>query len=695
MKHHPLFPLATKLRPELKNLDGPAGLQAFSEVLTVLYLIPISIVGVVWLIAASNTSLIVDALPLLVLLGTAIFITNSQTAALYVEVGPREKLALTSSFGSIIFWVGILLFGPMAIWVNVIADLLSAVRHAMQLRRLNQNVFWGAFAGYLQSLAPILGVLLAISIYSFMGDTFPISAVEITDWVPALIAIIISSIFPGLLMLPVFYNITSLAGMKNDFSANIRFIVSAVAFNMIPAPFGIPIALLFVKAGEWPFVAMIIGVVLVNSLAHYLSLTNQRNMQQAKEMTQLEKLGEEILQSPPDGSMLAEILHKRIKSMFSSQTDIIALHLFDDLPDSNFANRFHALSFVHPKPSLGPDDAVWETLRQSKDDHLVLKDQIPQGFDSMYGDAVLIKVLSAEPATDGKEAVCIGGVYLLMNKSTSRTIDSLSAVQALASQIASAIYRAQVYEETLAAQKMSQELAFAGQIQASFLPESAPVIDGWSIAATLIPARQTSGDFYDFIELPNGKLGVLIADVADKGTGAALYMALSRTLLRTFAQQYPDDPAKAFRKVNDRLFEDSRADQFVTVFFGVLEPATGSFEYCNAGHNPSFLLRAEHDFKHEALKRTGVALGAMEGLAWKTASTVLGKGDILLFYTDGVVEAQNMNDEFFGEDRLVDLNGIHDKSAEEIQTHIIGNLQSFVGEADQFDDITLLTFKRA
>jgi len=418
-------------------------------------------------------------------------------------------------------------------------------------------------------------------------------------------------------------------------------------------------------------------------------------MQQAKEMSQLEKLGEEILQSPPDGSMLAEIVHKRIRSMFSSQTDIIALHLFGDLPDTNFANRFHSLNFVHPKPSLAPDDSMWEMLRQSKEDHLVLKDQTPQGFDSVYGDAVLVKVLSAEPVSDGKEAVCIGGIYLLMNKSTSRTIDSLSAVQALASQIASAIYRAHVYEETLVAQKMSQELAFAGQIQASFLPESAPIIGGWGIAATLIPARQTSGDFYDFIELPNGKMGVLVADVADKGTGAALYMALSRTLLRTFAHQYPDDPAEAFRKVNDRLFEDSRADQFVTVFYGVLEPATGRFEYCNAGHNPTFLLRAAHDFKHEALSRTGVALGAMEGLTWKTASTVLGKGDILLFYTDGVVEAQNLNDEFFGEDRLVGLNGLHHKSAEEIQTHIIGNLQSFVGEADQFDDITLLTFKRA
>jgi len=495
-------------------------------------------------------------------------------------------------------------------------------------------------------------------------------------------------------MLPIFRFITSLTGIKSTASAIMQFIVSAVAFNIIPAPFGIPLALLYIKAGSGAFAMMCIGVVLVNYMAHHLSRTNQRNMQQAKEMEQLEKLGEEILQSPPDGSMLAEIVHKRIKSMFSSQLDIIALHLFDDGPASSFTDRFHALNFVHPKPSLAPDESVWETLRQSKEDHLLLKEQTPQGFDSVYGDAVLVKVLNAEPVSGEKEAACIGGIYLLMNKSTSRTIDSLSAVQALASQIASAMYRAQVYEETLAAQKMSQELAFAGQIQASFLPESAPIIDGWSTAATLIPARQTSGDFYDFIELPDGKLGVLIADVADKGTGAALYMALSRTLLRTFAQQYPDDPAEAFRKVNERLFEDSRADQFVTVFYGVLEPATGHFEYCNAGHNPTFLLRTDHDFKHETLSRTGVALGAMEGLTWKTASTSLGKGDILLFYTDGVVEAQNMAEEFFGEERLVELSGTYNRSAAEIQAHIIEHLNSFVGEADPFDDITLLTIKR-
>jgi len=692
MKDHPLYPLATRLRPELRNMDGPASLQTFSEVLTVLYLLPISIFGVVWLALTKADIHSLQDIILLTLITVGILITNLQTAVIYVGVGSRERLALSSSLGSLLYWAGLLLWGPITIWASLIADVLTNIAASLHMKRVQQNAFWGPFAGMLQSLSPIPGVLLALWLYKTLGGTFPFASVNVKDWFPALTAIVVSSIFPSLVMLPVFGLITSLTGVKSTTSAVMQFIFSAVAFNIIPAPFGIPVALLFIKAGSWPFAAIVIGVVLVNYMAHHLSRTNQRNIQQAQEMEHLEKLGEEILKSHPDGSMLAEIVHKRIKSMFSSQTDIVAVQLFDDVPDSRFADRFHALNLIHPKPSLAPDSSVWEMLHQCDEDHFVLKDQIPQGFDSVYGDAVLVKVLNAEPATDGKEPVCIGGIYLLMNKSTSRTIDSLSAVQALASQIASAIYRAQVYEETLAAQKMSQELEFAGQIQASFLPEHAPVLDGWSIAATLIPARQTSGDFYDFIELPERKLGVLVADVADKGTGAALYMALSRTLLRTFAQQYPNAPTEVFRKVNDRLFEDSRADQFVTVFYGVLDPATGRFEYCNAGHNPAFLIRTEGVV--ETLTRTGTALGAMEELTWKSASVNLQKGDKLILYTDGIVEAQNKDGEFFGEELLKQAIKGNDASADAIQYQVMDQLTDFVSGADQFDDITMLTLKR-
>jgi len=695
MKDHLLYPLSLKLRPELKNLDGPAGLQAFSEVLVFLYLMPFAVVGIIWLVAASMQLSLSGNIPLLVLLAGGILVMNSQTAAIYIDVSSREKLALTSSFGSVIYWAGFLLWGPAMIWAGLLADVITGFTGALRLKRLNQNAFWSSAANILQSMAPIPGILFALWIYNALGGSIPLTGTNLTEWIPALAAIFISSIFPGLVMLPIFYNITALTGVKNTAAANIRFVISAVAFTLIPAPFGIPIALLFVKAGMWPYVVMILGVVLVNFLAHHLSRTNQRNMQQAKEMSQLEQLGEEILQSPPDGSKLAEIVHKRVKSMFSNQLDILALHIFDDAALTGYVASHAALNLIHPNESFSPDTSIWDDLRNSDKDHLLLRDQTPKGFDLVYGDAVLVKVISAEPVSDGEEPVCIGGIYLLMNKTVARTVDSLSAVQALASQIASAIYRAQVYKETLAAQKMSQELEFAGQIQSSFLPETVPQLDGWSIAATLIPARQTSGDFYDFIPLPNGRLGIIVADVADKGTGAALYMALSRTLLRTFAFQYPDAPAEAFRMANDRIFEDSRADQFVTVFYGVLEPETGRFEYCNAGHNPTFLLHAGNGHEPEALKRTGVALGAMEGLTWKSASIDLNKYDILLFYTDGVVEAQDEDEQFFGEERLTQSAMENERaSAETIQAGIMEKLQSFVGGADQFDDITLLTLKR-
>jgi sigma-B regulation protein RsbU (phosphoserine phosphatase) len=133
----------------------------------------------------------------------------------------------------------------------------------------------------------------------------------------------------------------------------------------------------------------------------------------------------------------------------------------------------------------------------------------------------------------------------------------------------------------------------------------------------------------------------------------------------------------------------------VTVFYGVFDLETGGFEYCNAGHNPTYLLRSANGQQAEALKRTGVALGAMEGLTWKSASLSLEKGDILLFYTDGVVEAQNESDEFYGDEQLVDVARTHAASpAETIHTKIMESLNSFVGMAAQFDDITLLTLKR-
>ena len=139
---------------------------------------------------------------------------------------------------------------------------------------------------------------------------------------------------------------------------------------------------------------------------------------------------------------------------------------------------------------------------------------------------------------------------------------------------------------------MAQELAVAGQIQASFLPTELPLKHGWRPAATLQPARETSGDFYDAFPLPNGKLGLLVADVSDKGMGAALYMALARTLLRTYAFEYHTRPTTFCAFANRRILTDTQAGLFVSVFYAVVDPYTASLTYANAGHCPAFVLRS-------------------------------------------------------------------------------------------------------
>ena len=240
-----------------------------------------------------------------------------------------------------------------------------------------------------------------------------------------------------------------------------------------------------------------------------------------------------------------------------------------------------------------------------------------------------------------------------------------------------------------------QELAMAGRMQVSLLPDEVPHFVGWDFAVAWHPARETSGDFYDFISLPGGKLGITIADVADKGMGAALYMVLCRTYLHNYAGDFPEHPFMVLQETNRRLIRDVGSRNFASVFYGVLNPLTGELDYSNAGHNPPILFTGDtvgHSFQ---LFRTGMALGVGEDSNWEQEKVQMTPGAVLLLYTDGITDAHNRLNEAFGEQRLTNLARLQiEDQAEMILSNVQNAVKFHSSDSPQFDDMTLMVVKR-
>jgi len=243
--------------------------------------------------------------------------------------------------------------------------------------------------------------------------------------------------------------------------------------------------------------------------------------------------------------------------------------------------------------------------------------------------------------------------------------------------------------------KMAQELALAGEVQKSFFPQEIPKIPGWQLSVTMKSAHETSGDFFDTISLPRGYTGILMADVVDKGVAAALYMALGWSLLRTYAGDFPTHPEMTLTSVNQRLVEDTSTKQFVTVFYGILDPGTGRMVYSNAGHPPPLLVNSLSGEVVHRLKHTGKPLGLFEDEIWEQNVVEFQPGETLAIYTDGVTEAQNEQDIYFKEEGL--MASVQDHlglTADDLVEALLADVQRFMGKVAQLDDIALAVLTR-
>lgn len=239
------------------------------------------------------------------------------------------------------------------------------------------------------------------------------------------------------------------------------------------------------------------------------------------------------------------------------------------------------------------------------------------------------------------------------------------------------------------------ELSVGREIQLSLLPKTTPTIPGWQFAAMYQAARTVGGDFYDFCDLPGSpaRLGVVIADVADKGVPAALFMAVSRTIIRSVAFT-GRGPASALMRANQLILADSQADLFLSAIYMVLETGTGRVLFSNAGHNRPLLYRAGTQTLAELVQR-GIILGAFDEISLQEDRLTLESGDVLVLYTDGVTDALNADGEEFGEPRLFDVvrSSAH-AGAQEILWAITGALAGFIGSTEQADDVTCVVIKR-
>jgi serine phosphatase RsbU (regulator of sigma subunit) len=277
--------------------------------------------------------------------------------------------------------------------------------------------------------------------------------------------------------------------------------------------------------------------------------------------------------------------------------------------------------------------------------------------------------------------------------------ESVVGLANLVSQVATAIRmrrEIQAREERLkqqahARERIEQELHVARRIQQASLPEAVPALEGWEIYPSYLPAREVGGDFFDFLELEDGRLGLVVGDATGKGVPAALVMSTTCGMIRAVTQASDYSPGEVLQRVNEALATRIPANMFVTCFYGVLDPGTGSFAYANAGHDLPYVRRGGYA---EELMARGMPLGLMPGMSYEEKEIILGEGDRALFYSDGLVEAHNPEGAMFGFPRLQSLVAEH-AQGEPLVDFLMEELYSFTGKRwEQEDDITLVTLHR-
>lgn len=414
------------------------------------------------------------------------------------------------------------------------------------------------------------------------------------------------------------------------------------------------------------------------------------------------------LASKLDMQGIYNLVGDKVREIFNANTTYIAVY---DPGQQVAISRYHVDNGVHftfePFPMDGP--GLFKYVIRSRKPLLIGTSQAARSLD-------MFDIPSPNSAEDLNETYL--GVPILLGEDVKGIISVQSykqnaynhsdvrLLQTLANSMSIALENARLWEqEKMFRKALQRELEIGREIQAGFLPEALPRIAGWEIAATLMSAREVAGDFYDAFKLLDGTIGLVIADVCDKGVGAALFMTLFRSLIRAVANldYFEQTETSEYQSTRERLQRaislannyiketHGKSGMFATLFFGILDPRDGRFTYINGGHESPFILRADNS--REFLHKTGPAVGVIPKFKFKILETQLQAGDMFFAFTDGVPDCRNPLGEFFGRERLEDLLQGKESANRAVET-IASSLREYIGSANQFDDITLLAVKR-
>jgi serine phosphatase RsbU (regulator of sigma subunit)/anti-sigma regulatory factor (Ser/Thr protein kinase) len=323
-------------------------------------------------------------------------------------------------------------------------------------------------------------------------------------------------------------------------------------------------------------------------------------------------------------------------------------------------------------------------------------------LDSWTGDSPGLQALCSAGVTMVVPLIAQGELIGLLNlgprlSEQVYSSDDRRLLEHLATQAAPAVRVAQLVREqqaeALARERIAQELRVAHLIQQHLLPEELPRLPGWELAAFYRPAREVGGDFYDFVILDDGRVGLVIADVTDKGVPAAMVMAAARSLLRTSSQALAS-PGQILERVNDQLCPTMPPNMFVTCLYAVLDPASGRLVYANAGHDAPYVHSGEGGVSE--MRARGMPLGLMEGMHYEEKELCLRPGDQVLLHSDGLAEAHNAQREMFGFPRVKSIVAEHRGDGDQLLARLLDELERFTGPGwQQEDDVTLVTLRRS